>query len=218
MNEVNSFAFYRNYFELIDNLPNKDKDIMLRAIVYYVFKDEEPQLDGMNKAIWSNIVLPLNTSKKNSLKSKGNGAPRNNQNAVKKQTKNKPNSNQIQTKNKPKTNQKQTNNISISLSISFSNLSLNNINNKDKIYKLLEEYLQVRKKNKYTISETIVTRLVNKLNEYGKTDEEKMEIITNAINGAWKDFYPLKQEPNLTPAMSRWEETKRKFLAGEEDD
>ena len=103
-----------------------------------------------------------------------------------------------QTKNKPKTNQtgnqKQTNNISISnFLFLFSNLYISNLDNKDNIYKLFKEYLELRTKNKYTVTETVVKRLINKLNEYGTTDEEKIEIITNAINGAWKDFYPLKK-------------------------
>ena len=100
-----------------------------------------------------------------------------------------------QTKNKPKTNQtdnqKQTNNISNFLFL-ISNFNFNNnINN------LLKEYLEVRIKNKYTITESIVTRLCNKLIQYSTDDEEKEEIILNAINGAWKDFYPLraKKEP-----------------------
>ena len=96
-----------------------------------------------------------------------------------------------QTKNKPKTNQannqKQTNNISNFLFL-ISNFNFNN-----NVYNLLVEYLELRIKNKYTLTETVVKRLINKLDEYGTNDEEKVEIITNAINGAWKDFYPLKK-------------------------
>lgn len=187
MNEIKSFTFYKNYYELLDNLSTKDKRKMLETIVDYIFKDKEPtDLKNMNLAIWNNLKMPLDKSKRNSLRSIDNGAPLGNQNALKKQTKNKPKTNQ-------KGNQKQTNNISIFLFL-FSNLYISNINNKDIIYKLLQEYLELRIKKKYTVTETIVTRLINKCNEYGKTDEEKIEIITNAINGAWKDFYPLKEE------------------------
>ena len=186
MNEINGFTFYKNYYELIDCLPKKDKLLMLESIVDYVFKDIEPiELKGMNQAIWNNIVLPINTSKNNSLRSIGKGAPKGNQNASKK-------TNQKQTKNKPKTNQtgnqKQTNNISIFLFL-ISNFKFNN-----NINSLLKEYLEVRIKNKYTITESIVNRLCNKLIQYSSNDEEKEEIILNAINGAWKDFYPLKKE------------------------
>lgn len=192
MNEIKSFTFYKNYYELLDNLPTKDKRKMLEIIADYVFKDIEPtDLKNMNLAIWNNLKMPLDKSKKNSLRSIDNGAPIGNQNALKKQTKNKPKTNQIG-------NQKQTNNISIFLFL-FSNLYISNIDNKDIIYKLLEEYLELRVKKKYTLTETIVTRLINKCNEYGKTDEEKIEIITNAINGAWKDFYPLKEGKEPIP-------------------
>ena len=96
MNNINSFTFYKNYYELLDNLPKEDKLLMLETIVDYVFKDKEPELDGLNKAIWNNIKMPINTSKNNSLRSIGKGAPIGNKNALKKDKK--------QTKNKPKTN------------------------------------------------------------------------------------------------------------------
>jgi len=186
MNEIKSFTFYKNYYELLDNLPTKNKRKMLEIIVDYVFKDIEPEgLKGMDLAIWNNLKMPLDTSKNNSMRSLGYGAPTGNQNASKK-------TNQKQTKNKPKTNQtgnqKQTNNISIFLFL-ISNFKFNN-----NINSLLKEYLEVRIKNKYTITESIVNRLCNKLIQYSSNDEEKEEIILNAINGAWKDFYPLKKE------------------------
>ena len=94
------------------------------------------------------------------------------------------------------------NNISYFLFL-FSNLYISNLNNKNNIYKLFKEYLELRTKNKYTLTETVVKRLINKLNEYGATDEEKIEIITNAINGAWKDFYPLKKTKKEESADDR---------------
>ena len=95
MNEIKSFTFYKNYYELLDNLPTKNKRKMLEIIVDYVFKDIEPEgLKGMDLAIWNNLKMPLDTSKNNSMRSLGNGAPTGNQNASKK-------TNQKQTKNKP---------------------------------------------------------------------------------------------------------------------
>ena len=218
MNEIKSFTFYKNYYELLDNLPTKNKRKMLEIIVDYVFKDIEPEgLKGMDLAIWNNLKMPLDTSKNNSMRSLGNGAPTGNQNASKK-------TNQKQTKNKPKTNQtgnqKQTNNISIFLFL-ISNYKFNN-----NINDLLKEYLEVRIKNKYTITESIVNRLCNKLIQYSTNDEEKEEIILNAINGAWKDFYPLKKEkkePNwlnkeikVEEASIEEQEELERFLRGED--
>lgn len=82
-----------------------------------------------------------------------------------------------------------------SVSVSdLNDININNNNNKELIYKLFKEYIKLREENKYNISESIVNRLTKKLNEYGKTDEDKIEIISQAINGKWKDFYELKKE------------------------
>ena len=185
MNEIKSYTFYRNYYELIKHLPNKERLQMYDAISQYMFENIEPNLNGLCNGIWVNLKMPLDTSKINIENGRKGGAPIGNQNASKKTT-------QKQPKNKPKkterTTEKQANNISNFLFL-ISNFKFNNnINN------LLKEYLEVRIKNKYTITESIVNRLCNKLNQYSTNDEEKEEIILNAINGAWKDFYPLKKE------------------------
>lgn len=181
MNEIKGFTFYKNYYDIIKYLDDNNKLIMLNAILEYIFEEKEPELEGLNLGIWNNIKMPLNTTKINIINGKKGGRP-------KTQTKT-----ETKTEKKPKAKPKgKANNISYFLFL-FSNLYISNLNNKDNIYKLFNEYLELRKKNKYTVTETVVKRLVNKLNEYGTTDEEKIEIITNAINGAWKDFYPLKK-------------------------
>ena len=179
-NKINSFTFYWDYFNLINTLPIEDKKELAIAILDYVFLDENPSLNGHNQAIFNTLSKQLDCSKNNSkrrTKKEPNEQPKNNR----KKTKKEPNE-------QPKTNKTSV------LSFKFYILSFkfnNTINN------LIIEYLELRKKYKYSLSETIVKRLCNKLNEYGKTDEEKETIITNAINGAWKDFYPLEnQKPN----------------------
>lgn len=130
MNEINSFTFYKNYFDLLDNVKKEDKLILLEAIVDYVFKDKEPQLEGLNKAIWNNIKMPLDTSKSRS----SNG-------------KNKIKSKQKQNKNKKKS-KGVTNNISISsFYISISNLVINKLNelNNTKYKPTSEETLKLIK-------------------------------------------------------------------------
>ena len=77
---------------------------------------------------------------------------------------------------------------------SLNKININNKNNINNIYNLFKEYIKLREDNKYNISESIINRLVKKLNEYGKTDEDKIEIISQAINGKWKDFYKLNKE------------------------
>lgn len=97
MNNVNGFTFYRSYFECLDKLPEAEQNILLRAIVYYVYKDTEPELDGIISALWSVIKPNLDTSKNRSLNPQ-------------KQNRNKKKTNEKQNKNKKKTNEKQEEN------------------------------------------------------------------------------------------------------------
>ena len=52
MNELKSFTFYRNYFELIKYLPNEDRLELYDAIFKYMFEDEEPNLIDLKKGIF----------------------------------------------------------------------------------------------------------------------------------------------------------------------
>ena len=196
--DIKAFSFYKSYYEALKEIPEKDKKDVIFAMINYVFEDKKPKLKGVNKVIWALIKPNLDKSKN---KSNGNsGAPIGNQNALK------PLENQEkngiikkQSKNNQKTIKNQSLPHDISYSYSYINNSLsyiifNNSNNKELIYKLFKEYIKLREDNKYNISETIINRLVKKLNEYGKTDEDKIEIISQAINGKWKDFYKLNKE------------------------
>lgn len=190
---MNGFTFYKDYYNLIDTLPNKeDKKEIFTAILDYMFKNEEPNLDGHNQAIFNTLKHQLDVSKNNS----GRGGkttqkqPKQNRKVTDRQT------DLVTDLETDLVTDKKTvrhNKTSISnFLFLFSNLYISNLNNKNNINKLLEEYLELRVSKKYTLNETVVTRLINKLNKYGTTDDDKIEIITNAINGAWKDFYPLE--------------------------
>ena len=69
-------------------------------------------------------------------------------------------------------------------------MSNNIFNNKDNIINSIKEYIQLRYDNGWSIKESTIVRLINKLNDYGKTDEDKLNIIGKAIDNGWKDFYP----------------------------
>ena len=98
-------------------------------------------------------------------------------------------------------------NINIIYSYNFNN----NIN------KLLEEYLILREEKNYVVSEIVVKRLCNKLNEYGKTDNDKEQIILNAINGGWKDFYELKENSNKLNDPEWFNKNIEQKIASEEE-
>lgn len=190
--EINQFTFFRNYWEVIRELPNKEEFVI--AILEFVFEDKEPEFDGLNKGIWNLIERPLNISKNKS----NNAKTKTNQ----KKIKSKSTENQKEIKSKSTENQSHYS-ISISISNSISNINISNLDNKDKIYNLFKEYLEIRNKKKYIVNETIVNRLINKLNTYGTTDEQKIKIIENAINGSWKDFYELNDKEK-TDVLPKW--------------
>ena len=207
--DIKAFSFYKSYYEALKEIPEKDKKDIIFAMINYVFEDKKPKLKGINKVIWALIEPNLDKSKN---KSNGNsGAPIGNQNASK-ILENKGNSDTI--KKQSKNNQNSIKNQSLPHDISYSysyinnslsNIIINNKNNINNIYNLFKEYIKLREDNKYNISETIINRLVKKLNEYGKTDEDKIEIISQAINGEWKDFYNLsnEKEKNANDRASR---------------
>lgn len=63
----------------------------------------------------------------------------------------------------------------------------------DNLKSVFEEYLSVRKKLKLINSESVLKRLFKKLELFsGKNKLHANDVILNAINSAWKDFYALK--------------------------
>ena len=196
--DIKAFSFYKSYYEALKEMPEKDKKDVIFAMINYVFENKKPKLKGVNKVIWTLIEPNLDKSKNKS--NSNSGAPIGNQNASKAlENQGKNDIIKKQSKNNQKTIKNQPLSHDISYSYSYINNSLsyiifNNSNNKELIYKLFKEYIKLREDNKYNISETIINRLVKKLNEYGKTDEDKIEIISQAINGKWKDFYKLDKD------------------------
>lgn len=193
MANIKAFSFYLSYHEALKDLPTEDRKLMLLAIDDFVFEDKKPQLKGVNKIIWTLIEPNLSTSKNRS--NKNSGAPLGNANASKnKEEVNTEEINQNSTKKQSKNNQS-SHDIFMNNSYSYIiyQLSLINIlnnNNINSINNSIKEYIQLRYDNGWSIKESTIVRLINKLNDYGKTDEDKLNIIGKAIDNGWKDFYP----------------------------
>ena len=194
MGEIKGFSFYKSYYDCLQDLDKKDQYEMLDAMLDYVFKSKKPKLKGIKKTIWTIIEPNLNTSKN---RSNGNsGAPKGNQNACKIRENEEKNET---IKKQSKNNQNSINDIKdISLSLSYSlssslSYSNSNIINNNILNKLFIEYIKLREDKNYILNETVISRLVNKL-EQANNDEERKEMIEQAIMGSWKDFYPIEQE------------------------
>lgn len=189
MGEIKGFSFYKSYYECFEDLSKEDRHEMIDAMLDYVFKNKKPKLKGIKKTIWTIIEPNLNTSKN---RSNGNsGAPKGNQNACKIRENEEKNET---IKKQSKNNQNSINDIKdISLSLSYSlssSLSYSNssIINNNILNKLFIEYIKLREDNDYVVSETIISRLINKL-EKANNDVERQEMLEQAINGKWKDLY-----------------------------
>ena len=201
MGEIKGFSFYKSYYDCLQDLEKKDQYEMLDAMLDYVFKSKKPKLKGIKKTIWTIIEPNLNTSKN---RSNGNsGAPKGNQNACKIRENEEKNET---IKKQSKNNQNSINDIKdISLSLSYSlssslSYSNSNIINNNILNKLFIEYIKLREDKNYILNETVISRLVNKL-EQANNDEERKEMIEQAIMGSWKDFYPI--EPENKPKQQR---------------
>ena len=80
---MNSFTIYKEYYELITLLNEKDQQELLLAIAKYMFEDIEPELNEKQVKIFNNLKRPLDVSKYNSKR------------RTKKETEEKPKENQI---------------------------------------------------------------------------------------------------------------------------
>lgn len=167
---IKSFTFYDTYYELIDNVPTNDKRLLLEAIFDYMFKGIDPNLEGLNKAIFNNLKRPLDVSRKQSER----------------KTKKEPNKNQIKTELKPKQNTSM-----MSMSMSMSNIYNNIYFNNKELNSIFIDFLEMRKKLKAVNSDRAINALINKLNNYD--DETKYKMIEQSIENSWKGLFELKK-------------------------
>lgn len=104
---MNSFTIYKEYFELITLLSEKEQQELLYAITKYMFYDEEPKLNDRETKIFNNLKRPLDKSKEQS----------------KRRTNQKPNENQIETKQEPKEYPKEntSNDVNVNVNVNVNN-------------------------------------------------------------------------------------------------
>ena len=76
MNDIKGFTFYKNYYELIKYLPNKERLQVIDAILKYMFENQETQFTGLLSGIWINLKMPLENSKTNIENGKKGGRPK----------------------------------------------------------------------------------------------------------------------------------------------
>ena len=183
MNEINSFTFYRDYFNLIDTMPIEDKRLLAVAILDFVFKDEIPSLNGHNQAIFNTLSKQLNLSKCNSKRS----------------TKIKPEENQIKTELKPNSKPKENKTSILSFKFYISNFKF--INNNTKLINKLEEWFKYKSERKENYKETGLNTFLKRIDNYVEIygDDVIIDLIDESMSNNWKGiiFDKLKNYPKV---------------------
>ena len=198
MNEIKSFTFYKNYYELIDNLPKEDKRLMLEVIVDYIFRDVEPiGLEKMNLAIWNNIKMPLDTSKKQAL----NVGKRWEEKDTKEDTKS--------------NTKKDTNNNFLFL---ISNLIKEGLL-REKVEKWLKYKTERKEYYKETGFKSLLTQIQNNVNKYG--EDKVIELIEDSMANNYKGiiFDKLKKQKQVERKAPEWvgKKIEEKYLDDEQE-
>ena len=60
---IKSFTIYREYYDLISILPQKEQANLSLAILQYIFEDIEPVLNKQAEAVFVNLKRPLDKIK-----------------------------------------------------------------------------------------------------------------------------------------------------------
>lgn len=92
---MNGFTIYKEYYELITLLTEREQQELLLAITKFMFEDVEPTLNDKQTKIFNNLRRPLEKSKK---RSKCGSITKSNENQEENETKTKENQKKIKTK------------------------------------------------------------------------------------------------------------------------
>ena len=195
--EIKAFTFYKNYYELIKYLPNKNRLELYDAITKYMFDNEEPKLKGLAEGIWINIKMVLDNNKKNIQNGKKGGRPK----QEKEKPKNNPTNKLKKTQKKPKP---KPNNIYYLLFIIY-NFKFNNIYINNNIYNKIYEWLEYKEQRKEKYTEIglkkMLTQIDNKISEY---DEQTIcNLIDECMANNYKGIIFEKLQKNKKSSFSQ---------------
>lgn len=199
MNDINSFTFYKDYYYLIDTMPIEDKKELAVAILDYVFKDLEPNLNGHNQAIFNTLSRQLDCSK-----NKSKSARKTNQIEVKQKS----NQNQMEIKKGNKTSV---------LSFKFYVSNLEFLKDRGLLRGKIEDWLDYKWERKEPYKETGLKSLMTRIEKYTeKFGEEKIvELIDECMANNYKGiiFEKLDKQSNTfsTQKSEKTESEKEKI-------
>lgn len=148
---MNGFTIYKEYYELITLLTEREQQELLLAITKFVFEDVEPTLNDKQTKIFNNLRRPLEKSKK---RSKCGSITKSNENQEENETKAKENQKEIKIKSNEnqKENENKTHqdvnvivNVNDNVDVNVKKISLEEI-------KGIVEYLNIKSNSHYKYS------------------------------------------------------------------
>lgn len=177
---MNGFTIYKEYYDLITLLPEKEQQELLIAIVKYMFEDIEPCLNGRQIKIFNNLKRPLDKSKKRSQSGSNKNQNQSENETKEKQNEIKTKSNEKQNENKNETHQDVNVNVIVN-----DNVNVKNIEN----IKRIIEYLNLKTKSSYKYSTDKTQKLINtRLSEGYTIDDFKLVIDKKYKEWVGTDF------------------------------
>lgn len=148
---MNGFTIYKEYYELITLLTEREQQELLLAITKFMFEDVEPTLNDKQTKIFNNLRRPLEKSKK---RSKCGSITKSNENQEENEIETKENQKKIKTKSNEsqKENENKTHqdvnvivNVNDNVDVNVKKISLEEI-------KGIVEYLNIKSNSHYKYS------------------------------------------------------------------
>ena len=148
---MNGFTIYKEYYELITLLTEREQQELLLAITKFMFEDVEPTLNDKQTKIFNNLRRPLEKSKK---RSKCGSITKSNENQEENETKTKEKQKEIKTKSneKQKENESKTHqdvnvivNVNDNVDVNVNKITIAEI-------KGIIEYLNIKSNSHYKYS------------------------------------------------------------------
>lgn len=148
---MNGFTIYKEYYELITLLTEREQQELLLAITKFMFEDVEPTLNDKQTKIFNNLRRPLEKSKK---RSKCGSITKSNENQEENEIETKKNQKEIKTKSNEsqKENENKTHqdvnvivNVNDNVDVNVKKISLEEI-------KGIVEYLNIKSNSHYKYS------------------------------------------------------------------
>ncbi|MBQ7307318.1 MAG: conserved phage C-terminal domain-containing protein [Clostridia bacterium] len=173
---MNGFTIYKEYYELITLLTEKEQQEILLAITKFMFEDIEPELNDKQTKIFNNLRRPLEKSKK---RSKCGSITKSNENQEEiieetnqNQNKIKTKSNENQNQNEKETHQDVNVNVIVNDNVNVNKISLEEI-------KGIVDYLNLKSNSHYKFSSSKTQSLIKARINDGFTLEDFKVVIDN---------------------------------------